>query len=54
MIRFSSTQFPLLFCNHLAEENKAGFYTLIAFLLACGCLCSVSLNRSAVGLPVVC
>ena len=27
----------LLFCNHLAEEEIAGCFTLIVFLLLCGC-----------------
>ena len=26
-----------LVCNHLAEEERAGCFTLIVFLLSCGC-----------------
>ena len=37
-----------LFCNYLAEEERAGCFTLIAFLLPCGCYCSLSLPHSAV------
>ena len=29
--------FVLLLCNHLAGEERAGCFTLIAFLLPCGC-----------------
>ena len=28
----------LLTCNHLAEEERAGCFTLIVFLLSSGCL----------------
>ena len=38
---------PFLFCNHLAEEAKC--FTLIVFLLLCGCHFSESLPRCAIG-----
>ena len=33
---------------HLPEEERAGYFTLLVFLLSCGCLCSVSLPCGAV------
>ena len=39
--------------NHLAEEERAGCFILIVFLLSCGCLRSVSLPRGAVGKSVI-
>ena len=35
-------------------EVRAGCFTLIVFLLLCGCLCSVSLPHGAVGWSAVC
>ena len=43
-----------LFCNHLAEDERAGGFTLIMFLLFSNHLCSASLPRGAVGWSVVC
>ena len=43
-----------LFCNNLAEEERAGCFTFIAFLLPCGCYCSLSLPHSAVVRSAVC
>ena len=34
----------LSFFNHLAEEERAGYFTLTVFLLSCGCYCPVSLR----------
>ena len=34
-----------LFCNHLDEEERAGCFTLIVFLMSCDCLCSVAFPR---------
>ena len=42
-----------LFCNHLADEGRAGLFTFIVFLPLRGCLCSVSLPRGVVGWSVV-
>ena len=39
----------LLFCNHLANEEKAGCFTCIVSLMSCGCYCSLPLPRGAVG-----
>ena len=30
-------QCPFFFCNHLAEEERDGFFTLFGFLISCGC-----------------
>ena len=35
------------FCNHLAEEEKDGYFTSIVFSLSLGCLCSVSHPQGA-------
>ena len=43
-----------LVCNHLAGEGRAGCFTLIVFLLPCGCWCSVSLPHIAEGRFAVC
>ena len=29
--------FFFLFCNHITEEERIGCFTLIVFLLSCGC-----------------
>ena len=39
---------------HLIEEKRAGYFTLIVFLMTCGCLCSVSFPNGAMGWSVVC
>ena len=36
--------------NHLNEEERTDYFTLVVFLLLCGCLCLVSLPRSTMGL----
>ena len=33
------------FCNHLADEERAGYLTCIVFLMSCGCLCSLTISR---------
>ena len=37
------------FWNHLAEEERAGCFTIIVLLLSCGCYISMSLPRTAIG-----
>ena len=39
---------------HLVEEERAGCFAIIVFLLPCGCLCSVPLPHGAMGWSVVC
>ena len=41
------------FCKHLTEEEIAGCFILIVFLLSCDCQCSVSLIRSSMGWFVI-
>ena len=36
LVLLCSSQCPFQFCNHLAEEERAGCFTLIVFLLSCG------------------
>ena len=55
-----------LFCNavlsfdsnfaiiSLMKRERASCFTLIMLLLSCGCCCSLSLHRGAVGWSVVC
>ena len=48
-----------LFCGIVLNEfsssaERAGCFTLIVFLLSCGCQCFVSLPRCAIGWCVVC
>ena len=33
-----------LFCNDINREERAGYITLIVFLISCDCLCSVALK----------
>ena len=40
--------------NYLDEEERAGTFTLIVFMLSYVCLCSVPLPRDAVGWSVTC
>ena len=40
---------PFSFCNHLADEKKAGCFTLIVSLLSYDCKCSVALPRDGNG-----
>ena len=42
------------FCNHIAEEEIVGCFSLIVFLLPGGCWCFVSFPRGAVGWFAVC
>ena len=41
------------FCNHIAEEDSAGCFTLIVFSMSRGCLCSVPLPYSVVSWSAV-
>ena len=50
LVLLYSTLLPfLLFCNHLANEEEAGCFTCIVFLISRGCCCSLPLPRGAVG-----
>ena len=40
--------------NHLAEEERARFFTVIVFLLSCSYNCYISLPHGAMGWSVVC
>ena len=40
--------------NHIAEEEIAGFFTLIVSLLSYGCKCAMSFPHGAMGWSVVC
>ena len=42
------------FCNHINEEERAGCFTLIIFLVSCDCYCFVALSHGAMGWSVVC
>ena len=42
----------LMFCNHLAEEERANCFTSMVVLLSSGYQCPVSLLHSAMGWPV--
>ena len=42
-----------LFSNHIAEEERAGWFTIIVLLMSCGYLFSVSLPRCVVGCSVI-
>ena len=42
------------FCNHLDEEERAGCFALVVFLMFSDCLFSVALPHSAVGWSAVC
>ena len=46
---------PPVYENMLATSvyQRAGSFTLIVFLLSCGCLCYVSIPHGAVGWPAV-
>ena len=45
---------PLLFCNHLNEEEKTGCFALIVLWMSCNCICSAALPRGTVGCSAVC
>ena len=42
----------ILFCNHLDEEERAGFFVLVVFLVSHDCC--VALTHDAMGLSAVC
>ena len=44
-----STKCIVKFCNHLTEEERAGYFNSIVFLMPCGCLYSTPLPHGAVG-----
>ena len=44
----------LIYFCFLAEEERAGCFTVIVCLMSCDCQCSVALPRAAVGLSAVC
>ena len=44
---------PFKFCNHLGEEEKAGCFAFIFFLMSCYCKCPVALHHRTVGWSVV-
>ena len=54
LVLLNSTLCPLKFCNHLAGEERAGYFTFIVFLVSCGCYCSLPLPKRAVGWSAVC
>ena len=41
------------FAINIAEEEKAGYFTFIVFLMSCDCCCSLPLLYAAVGLSAV-
>ena len=45
---------PFLFCNYLDEEERAGCFAFIVFLLSCYCKYVVALPHSAMGWSAVC
>ena len=45
---------PFLFCNHPDEEERAGCFDLMIFLMSCDCKCSVALPHGVVGWSAVC
>ena len=36
---------PFLFCNHVTEKERAGFFTFIVFLLSCSCKCHAGIQK---------
>ena len=40
---------PFSFCNHLEEEEGAGCFAFIVFLMSCYYKCSVALPHGALG-----
>ena len=46
--------FILVFCNHLDEEERAGYIAFIVFWMSCYCKCSVAQPHGAVGRSAVC
>ena len=45
---------PLLFCNHLEEEEKAGCFAIIVLQMSCYYTCFVALPHGAVAWSAVC
>ena len=45
---------PLSFCNHLEEEEKAGYFAIIVLQMYCYCKCSVALPHGTVGWSARC
>ena len=41
-------------CNHLDEEERAGYFVFIVFQMSCYCKCFVAIPHGAVGLSAVC
>ena len=54
LILLCSTKCSFLFCNHFAEEERAGCFTLIVFLMSCDIKCSIALPHSAMGWSEFC
>ena len=44
----------LSFCNHLEEEERAGYFAFIVLLMSRNCKCSVTLPHGAMGWTAVC
>ena len=42
------------FCNHLREEERAGYFAFIALSMSCCSKCSMTLPQVAVGWSAVC
>ena len=40
---------PFLICNHLDEDKRSGFFTLVVYLVHGDCCCSVTHPHGAVG-----
>ena len=47
-------QCPFKFCYHIDEEERAGCFIEIVFLMSCDCKCFVTLHHSAVVWSSVC
>ena len=45
---------PFSFCNHLEEEEKAGYLAIIVLQMYCYYICPVALPHGAVGWSAVC
>ena len=57
LVLLFSTLYPSSFAIILMgkrERDRAGCFTLIVFLMSCGCKCSVALPLGAVGWSAVC
>ena len=53
-MRFCVSCSMLCCCNHLDGEDRAGCFTLIAFLVSCDCYYPVALPHGAAGRPTLC